>query len=150
MKKAFALFCVACALPFSGAFAQGGEKMPLPKAADGKTMDGNYVLTLVASGKEQPAQELSVVVATPVFNTSSAEPAITFTGSCAPLEDGTYLITYALGRSVAVPAGPNNFNYRSAATQAAVRLRLGEPVQIIRDGSQVFTLKLDRYKAEAR
>ena len=164
MKKILAsLFCVSVALPVSGMFAQNdAPTIPrpprLPVSSDNAApshLDGNYVLTLTSTEKDQPGRELSVVVATPTFSTSSVQPIVTFSGKMFPQEGGVFQLDYQISGTVALPTtkGPantfTNVEYRSITTVSSVLLHLGEPVQIIKDGDQTYTLKIDRSKPAA-
>ncbi len=155
MRKTFlCLLCVASTFGSTG-WAQNppvavNPAIPRPIRSvnsddAGEALDGNYVLTLTLKEKETAVWELGVVVASRTFNNSAAQPNTNFTGRVLPQENGSFLVDYQLGRNVAVPNG-NSIDYRSAATKSSVLLRLGEPVQIIKDGNQAFTLKLERYK----
>lgn len=157
------LLCVAFLLPITGVLAQNDAptipRLPRPVISQDNAapahLDGNYVLTLTATDKDQPAKELAVVVAAASFNVSSAQPATTFSGKLFPQEGGLYEVSYQLGSDVAVPTGKSanggfeNIQYRSVSTVSSVLLRLGEPVQIIRDGDRTYTLRIDRCKPEA-
>ena len=147
MKKLLCtLLCTAVFLPLPRLFAQEAVDQPTRHVASDKQLDGNYVLTLSVGSKDGHIQELSVLTAVPKFNISSTDPVTTFTGTCTPQGDSTFMVNYAIGRTVAVNTGGNNINYRTGTATASVVVRLGEAVQIIKDGEQIFTLKMDRYK----
>lgn len=155
MKKLFLILsCAALVLPASESFAQ--EK------TEQKTehLDGNYVLTLTSSDKQQVGKEMSVVVATPLFQTTSSQPIVTFSGIVHQQEDGTYLVDYQLSaqlpvttESAGLPNGTRtytNVTYQNSSTKSTVLLHLGAPIQIIKDGEHTYLLKLDRYEAAGK
>lgn len=158
LHKTFLCLLCAASMTSSASFAQippptspGVSAVPrLPvRAVDSNETDeklgGNYVLTLVLKDKETEVWALGMVTATRSFNSSTAQPSMSFNGRLVPQEDGAFLVDYQLGRSVAISNGGST-EYRNAATKSSVLLRLGEPVQIIKDGNQVVTLKLERSK----
>ena len=152
-KCSLALLC-AVALPVPALLAQSPAPVPRrilsaaesPERTGDETLDGNYVLTLAFS-KDQTAHELSIVLAVANFSISSIDPAVTFVGTCNRQGEGTLLVSYDITRQVAIPSG-NNVNFGNVNARTSVLLHLGEPVRIIKDGEQTYTLKVDRYKAE--
>lgn len=107
----------------------------------------NYLLTLTVLEKEQVVTEMSLVLAAPEFTTNfpDAKSAITtFTGTILPEEGGTVLVRYAIGAEVALPVGEGQTQYKSISTQASVRLKPGEPVQIMKTDARSCRLSVVR------
>lgn len=137
--------------------------LPASKSlAEEKTeqLDGNFVLTISINDKQQIGKEVSIVVATPIFQTASSQPTMTFNGVVRQQENGVFLVDYQLGIQMPVTtemAAPANsqrtftsVQYQNISTKSTVLLHLGVPIQIIKDGERVYTLKLDRYDATAK
>jgi len=118
------------------------------------TLAENYVLGLTVSDQDQTAAatttttEFSLVVASQDFKTTfldAKSAAITFSGTVDPGEDGTtVLVRYAIASEVPVAAGQNSVQYKATAAQASVRLRLGEPVLILKAGTRSLRLSIAR------
>ncbi len=107
----------------------------------------NYVVTLTLTDKEQKTSELSLVVASADFKTDFPDTQSninSFVGTLTPEEGDTVSIRYTLGGQLAVSVSPGNVQYRTIATQTTVRLKLGEPVQILKSDARTCTLRISR------
>ena len=119
-----------------------------------KPLPENYQLTLNVTEKDKPATELSMIIATADFKAETAEPSMTFTGTLTPEESGAIIVRYGLGVQVAVNSEPSPVpspgfvgpprvgatQFKNIAAQASVRVRLGEPLNILNTANRVFTL----------
>ena len=97
--------------------------------------------------KEQKESELSLVVASADFKTDfpDAQSNIrTFVGTLTPEDGDAVSIRYALGGQIAVSDSHSNVEYKTVTTQATVRLKLGEPVQILKSDARTCTLSVSR------
>lgn len=109
----------------------------------GNVLPDNYEITLTITDKEEPPVDLSVVVASTLFNASLGVQGLTFAGTVIPEGSGEILVTYTLGWETAIPAG-NNTQYKSSSTQGSVRMKLGDDIQIIRAGTRVARLSIKK------
>ncbi len=121
--------------------------------------DANYLVTLSATENDKPLSEMVIATARPEFKADSFEPTLSFSGTLVPLEDGTVLVSYHLTAEIAVTvaihqaATPSNENsaakntaiqYKSQTAQAQVRLRLGEPLNVLRTGARTYRLTVSK------
>lgn len=123
---------------------------PSPPAQEAKpdapAADNNYVLTLYSPADKRNGPEMAVILALFPFDkvhdaaetqvtfdlVNSAQPHLHFRGTLLPQKDGRYLLNYLL-ECAGDTAG------------AALLLRPGEPVQMIKSGDLYFNLRLERY-----
>ena len=170
MKSLTLFLCFICTL----AFAQSSRRTVQPGSTlSGEPLPMNYLLTLDASDNDQPITELSLVVATADFATDFIHPigaqatvtvptSLTFTGTLSVQEDGSVLIRYTLSCEVAVPTNtqttksPNgeqvtnsSIQYKRSSTQASAKLRLNEPLQILKSGTRTYRLTVSRIPDKA-
>lgn len=122
---------------------------PADKASQSEVLADNYLITLAISDKDKQVTEISLVSATTNFSMTTGAPRITFSGVIAPDDQGGALVRYGLGINILVYEG-NNVRDQDSTVQASVRVRLGEPVQILKSGTQVFTLTVARLPGEAK
>jgi hypothetical protein len=130
----------------------------------GEPLPANYQLTLELSENDQPASELSFVVATTEFTTDWVQPKderanvdvptfLRFTGSLAFQEDGSVLVRYKLGAEVAIRTeiqslskatvgkiSTPSIQFKTNSTEASARLKLNERFQILKIGSRTYRL----------
>ncbi|MHA3772436.1 hypothetical protein ACXR0O_12955 [Verrucomicrobiota bacterium sgz303538] len=161
-------FLLICSLP-TIALAQVAPRpailprpnLPPPVEQQGQVLSDNYLLMLSVADAEKPVSDLSIVVATPEFRIDAAQPAITFSGSLTPQEDGSVLVRYTVGSEIAVttqtetgqlpgagaPVQNTSVQYKTSAAQASVKLRLDQPLQILKSGSRTFRLTVSRLAA---
>jgi len=160
MKTLIAVLCLVSTVAFSQAPSAPRRRDAVPPnlapncsaPPQGDTaneaLPENYLLTLVVSDKDKVTTELSLVVATADFIVTAGDPRISFSGRIAPDDQGNnILIRYSLGTSVAVQNG-NSTEYRDSTAQASVKVRLGEPIQILKSGTQTYKLTISRLPAE--
>lgn len=122
----------------------------------------NYLVTLSVSDNDKPVTELVIATARAKFNANTVEPSMTLEGLLTPLDDGTVMVTYAVGAEVAVPisvqhtsnaAGEpgvvrnTSIQYKTQSAQAQVRLKLGEPLNVLRTGSRTYRLTVSKLPA---
>ena len=117
----------------------------------------NYKITLTMTEKDKSIAELALVVSSPEFRAEMGEPAISFSGTLTPEENGTILVRYTLGSNLAVttqtmttnspsgqPVTSSNVQYVSSSAQTTTRLHIGEPLQILKSGGRVYVLTVAR------
>lgn len=162
MNRISATFCLIAAL-VSVTSAQNPRapiagRAVLPAAANVAESDEplpeNYILSLTVTDKGRQVNELSIVVATAQFTAAAIDPAETISGTLTVQEDGTVLIRYSLSAQIAVssqngqivtPENPaTSVQYRNHSVRSSVRLRAGEPVVILKDGTHTYQLALHK------
>lgn len=115
----------------------------------------NYVLTLSFNNKDQQANELVLVVASADFAADMVDPTVSFSGTLALEESGSVLLRYTLGTEVPVPGQtfptptpggpPSAFQQiRTSSAKASVRLKIGEPLVILKSGTRQYRLMVSR------
>jgi hypothetical protein len=160
------LILTLCLISTFAAAQVPARRVPVaePPPIQGDTLPENYVLKLVVHDKEQQITELSVVVASSQVRADALDPVMTISGTLVVLEDGVLLFRYALGTEVAVPTQitaassssdrpvvtNQSIQYKSSSVQASVRLRLGEPVQILKSGTRTYQLTVSRLADSAK
>ena len=104
------------------------------------------------------------MVATSQFKADALDPTMTIVGTLAPEEGGTMLVRYQMGTEIAVPTQTltapsasgqpvttaSSIQYKSSSVQASVRLRIGEPVQILKSGTRSYQLTVSRLSDAAK
>jgi len=136
-----------CALFMFCALAVAQEPTPTPPSKAVQPISENYVVSLTMTNKEKKTTEMSLVVASAEFSTSfpdSQSNVTSFHGTLTPEDGGTISIKYILTGEIAVSVSPGSVQYKSIATQTTVRLKLGDPVQILKSGTQTCTLSVSR------
>jgi hypothetical protein len=132
--------------------------------SQGDALPENYVLKLVVHDKGQQITELSVVIASNQVRADTLDPTMTISGTLSPENDGAILFRYQLGIEVAVPtqiaSSPGisdrpvvvnqSIQYKSSSVQASVRLRPGEPVEILKSGTRTYRLTISRLAEGAK
>lgn len=130
---------------------------PVQKVA-AAPLDQNYQITLKMMEKEGAGTpiEVALVVASPEFTASLSEQDLTFSGTLSLAEEGVAIVAYSLAWSKPVtvtPAGvsgepqglrPSNIQYQSSSSKGSVRLTMGEEVQILRAGSRIAVLGIQK------
>ena len=136
LKNLFCLVCVAVCLSVAGAFAQSSPtpspKPTTPDLSNNPPLDASYVLAL-SSADKKGEPEFCVLVAAQNLSVFD-EPRLTFNAEIFPQENGSFLLYYTLVQS-------------GTTTKTTVILRPGEPVQILKNGDQLYNLRLDRYNS---
>ena len=165
MKTLTLLFCLICTFALGQSPSRSLQSGSPPS---GEPLPANYLLTLSVSDKDQPFTELSLVVATADFSTDAVHPidaketvtmpaSLTFTGSISVQEDGSVLIRYLLSYEVAIPTNMqttksangeqvtnSSIQFKRSSTQASAKLRLSEPIQILKSGTRTYRLTISR------
>ena len=147
MKLIALIVCALCLFSTPVGAQQSGQ--PFSPGSD-QPLPENYVLTLTVSSAEQATMELSLNVASTSFKTDFPDSRFTvgtFAGTLIPEEGGTILIRYMLVRQIAVSTPgthDSTVQYKNVSTQASVRLRPGESVQLLKAGTEMGTLSIAR------
>ena len=152
MRKFWLLRLRAAALPapLSCASAQSSTPAAPEARPDAPGAESNYVLTLYTPADKRTGPEMAIILALSSFDSArnaaetqtmldlanTAQPHLHFRGTLQPQKDGRYLLNYFLEC-----AGDN--------ASAGLLLRLGEPVQMIKNGDLYFNLRLERYNTPA-
>jgi hypothetical protein len=120
----------------------------------GDLLPENYILSLTVTDKGKPATELTLVIATSQFSADAAEFTLNMSGTAAQQDDGSILVRYSFAEQIAVsvqnglPVVPEatttSIQYKTRSVRSAVRLRVGEPVVVLKDGSRVYQLSISR------
>jgi hypothetical protein len=119
---------------------------------DSKPLPDNYQLTLKTIGQDKNASEFSLVLSSADFKADfpDAKSNIsTLVGTLTPEEDGTLVFRYALGSELMITNGDNK-SYKTMAFQSTVRLRPGEPVQIVKTDLFSIELTISRMGAKSK
>jgi hypothetical protein len=154
MKTLIIALCLTSAIVFAQTPTRPTRALPQAASETGDVLPENYLLKLTVNDKDQQITELSVVIATTQFKADTFDPTMTITGALTPEEDGSILVRYALGTEIAVPSQTatmpspsgqpvttvSSIQYKTGSVQASVRLRLGEPVQILKSGTRSYQL----------
>jgi len=158
MKKLIVALCFLSTLAF-GQNPQPVRIMPRPCTNPGvssagsvdaaaKVLPENYLLKLVVTEKDQQIGELSLVVATEAF-ASNADPQLGFAGTLTMEEDGTFVVRYALSTWIEVTNGPVTQGHNGSAN-TTVRLRNGEPLEILKTDKRTYQLTVSRLADSAK
>lgn len=110
----------------------------------GDPLPQNYFLRLIVNDKDQQIEELSLVFSSTEMNAKNSD--LTFRGTFAPEENGTMLVRFRLIAGARI-AGTNGSTERIEATgeaQTSVRVRIGEPIEIMRNGTKTYRLIIAR------
>jgi len=122
----------------------------------------NYLVTLSVTENEKALTEVVIATARPEFKADSFDPTLVFSGSLAPLEDGTVLVSYQLAAEIAVPVTTQqslpasgepgavkttSIQYKTQSAQSQVRLKLGEPLNVLRTGQRTYRLTVSKLPA---
>jgi hypothetical protein len=152
MKPLIAILCLISTV----AFAQNPPTIARPlnmvlppnEKAPGEALPENYLLTLVVSEKDQVLTELSIVLATTDFNVAVADPVINFSGILTSDDKEGMLVRYTLNTQVAISEKEVAKYFRNGSVQASVKVRVGEPLQIFKSGTQTYKLTISRLPTE--
>ena len=145
-------FCTLAAAQQPGMPLQIPRRPPVPGSAEPVALAENYILSLTISDKEQVVTEMALVVATADFAISFPDPKsvmTNFTGTLTQEENGSVLIRYTIASEIPVSVGQNQVQFKSTSMQASVRLRPGEPVQILKADTRSCRLSIERLVAPA-
>ena len=121
----------------------------------------NYILSLTVTDKGKLLTELALVIATRQFNVTHIEYALNLVGTALPQDDGSILVRYSIGEEVAFSSqtglpvtaeapAVGSIQYKTRSMSSAARLRVGEPVVILKDGSRVYQLSISRLAEGAK
>ncbi len=150
MKTFILVLCALCTV----ATAQQSLSPVRPRVQPGSTESAplaeNFIVSLTISDKEQVVTEMALVVATADFAISFPDVKLVmthFTGTLVPEESGSVLIRYTIASEIPVPAGQNQVQYKTTSMQASVRLRPGEPIQILKSDTRSCRLSVERLAA---
>jgi hypothetical protein len=158
MKTLIIALCLTSTIVFAQIPAPLRPSSQQGANAAGEVLPENYLLTLTVSDKDQLVTELSLVVASADFKAEVADPVITFTGTLTPDDKEGILMSYGLGTQVAVPSQvlttqppsgapvttSSSIQYRSSSVQATVKVRVGEPLNILKSGTRSYKLTISR------
>ncbi len=125
---------------------------PVMESEPGKPLPENYALTLAVKDKDHPVTDLSLVVADKDFKATTIEPyQINFNGTVVPDDKDGFVVRYKLSATIAVANEPGavtpgtpTFSYRNADAENTVRLKLDEPLQIVKMGDRTYQLTISR------
>ncbi len=131
---------------------QGAEATP--------AFSENYLVTLSVTEDGKPITELVIATARADFKADCVDPTVTFLGNLSLSEDGTVLLSYSLGAEVVVrvpkvenapdvAAKPASIQYKTQSAQGEVRLRLGEPMNVLKTGARTYRLTVAKLPAGA-
>lgn len=130
---------------------------PVTESEPGRPLPENYVLSLAVKDKDHPVTDLTLVVADKDFKATTIEPyQINFNGTVVSDDKDGFVVRYKLSATIAVaneasptpPATPT-FSYRTAEAENTVRLKLDEPLQIVKMGDRTYQLTISRPPAAA-
>lgn len=127
----------------------------------------NYILSLTGKDGETSIAEITIMLAGPTFSADSMsrdpkkEPTVTFAGVASRGAEGGLTIQYTIGMEIAAvasvqtsvdadgkPRTQENIQYKTSTARSTVRLNPGEAAEILRTGSRVWRLALDRVAAQ--
>lgn len=150
MKTTLLALCTLCTVAAAQQPLQPPRRVVLPGFAEAAALAENYIVSLTISDKEQVVTEMALVVATAEFAISfpDVKSVLTnFTGTLIPEESGSVLVRYTIASEIPVSVGQNQIQYKTTSMQASVRLRPGEPVQILKSDTRSCRLSVERLAA---
>ena len=122
----------------------------------------NYLVTLSVTENDKPVTEMVIATARAKFSANTVEPSMTLEGLLTPLDDGSVLVTYAVGAEVAIPVATQqsvsaagepgvvkttSIQYKTQSAQTQVRLKLGESLNVLRTGQRTYRLAVSKLPA---
>ncbi|MEA3211225.1 MAG: hypothetical protein QOE70_4282 [Chthoniobacter sp.] len=149
---------------FTSALAQAPIFSRRPVLDQAPAWPENYQLILSVFDKDKLLHEISVLVASLEFRADSFDPTLTFQGTLVPAENGSFVLRYAVTAEIAVPTEPGTVpigappvpagrnvpvQFKTQTAQSTVRVRPGQPIEILKTGDRIYRIFLTRHAAPA-